>query len=109
MNRRSAGAQPLARPFLFRHAVRVGRAGSREPGRHGKELASRSSKEETGWMEMGMRFLGRMLLTLGLFAAPTALHAQGSWPERPITLIVPYAAGGYTDLVGRLTARYLEK
>ncbi|WP_198164610.1 Bug family tripartite tricarboxylate transporter substrate binding protein [Rhodoplanes sp. Z2-YC6860] len=56
-----------------------------------------------------MRFLGRMLLTLGLFAGPTALHAQGNWPERPITLIVPYAAGGYTDLVGRLTARYLEK
>jgi tripartite-type tricarboxylate transporter receptor subunit TctC len=60
-------------------------------------------------MEMGMRFLGRMVLTLGLFAVPTALHAQGGWPERPITLIVPYAAGGYTDLVGRLTARYLEK
>jgi tripartite-type tricarboxylate transporter receptor subunit TctC len=60
-------------------------------------------------MEKRMRFLGRMVLTLGLFAVPTALHAQGSWPERPITLIVPYAAGGYTDLVGRLTARYLEK
>jgi tripartite-type tricarboxylate transporter receptor subunit TctC len=56
-----------------------------------------------------MRFLGRMLLTLGLFAMPTTLHAQDNWPQRTITLIVPYAAGGYTDLVGRLTARYLEK
>jgi tripartite-type tricarboxylate transporter receptor subunit TctC len=26
-----------------------------------------------------------------------------------MTFIVPYAAGGYTDLVGRLTARYVEK
>ncbi len=56
-----------------------------------------------------MRLLGRMLLTLGVFAMPTASHAQGNWPERPITLIVPYAPGGYTDLVGRLTARYMEK
>jgi tripartite-type tricarboxylate transporter receptor subunit TctC len=60
-------------------------------------------------MEVAMKLLGRMLLTLGLFAAPTALHAQGSWPDRPITLLVPYAPGGYTDLVARLTARYVEK
>jgi len=50
-----------------------------------------------------------MLLTLGLLTAPTVLHAQGSWPDRPITLIVPYAPGGYSDLVGRVTARYMEK
>src|SRR5258706_7053693 len=60
-------------------------------------------------MEDAMKLLGRMLLALGLFAAPTALHAQGSWPDRPITLLVPYAPGGYTDLVARLTARYMEK
>jgi len=56
-----------------------------------------------------MRLLWRMLLTLGLLTAPTVLHAQGSWPDRPITLIVPYAPGGYSDLVGRVTARYMEK
>jgi len=57
-----------------------------------------------------MKLLGRMLLlTLSLLAVPTTLHAQGAWPDRPITLIVPYAPGGYTDLVGRLTARYMEK
>jgi tripartite-type tricarboxylate transporter receptor subunit TctC len=60
-------------------------------------------------MEVAMKLLGRMLLTLGLLAAPTALHAQGNWPDRPITLLVPYAPGGYTDLVARLTARYMEK
>ena len=37
------------------------------------------------------------------------LQAQEAWPSRRITFVVPYAAGGYTDLVGRLTARYLEK
>jgi tripartite-type tricarboxylate transporter receptor subunit TctC len=60
-------------------------------------------------MEVAMKLLGRMLLTLGLLTAPTALHAQGNWPDRPITLLVPYAPGGYTDLVARLTARYMEK
>jgi tripartite-type tricarboxylate transporter receptor subunit TctC len=41
--------------------------------------------------------------------APSMAHAQDGWPNRSITFIVPYAAGGYTDLVGRITARYVEK
>jgi tripartite-type tricarboxylate transporter receptor subunit TctC len=53
--------------------------------------------------------VARLALMLGLALAPVAAPAQGAWPERSITLVVPYAAGGYTDLVGRLTARYLEK
>src|SRR5262245_33346517 len=59
-------------------------------------------------MEVAMKFLGRTLLAFALLAAPTTLNAQ-DWPDRTITLIVPYAPGGYTDLVGRLTARYMEK
>jgi tripartite-type tricarboxylate transporter receptor subunit TctC len=42
-----------------------------------------------------------LLLTPGL--------AQADWPERPVKLVVPYAPGGYTDSVGRITARYMEK
>jgi tripartite-type tricarboxylate transporter receptor subunit TctC len=37
------------------------------------------------------------------------LQAQDAWPVRPITFLVPYGAGGYTDLVARLAARYVEK
>jgi tripartite-type tricarboxylate transporter receptor subunit TctC len=50
-------------------------------------------------------------LAITAFASPVApgvAHAQDAWPSRNITFIVPYAAGGYTDLVGRLTARYVE-
>jgi tripartite-type tricarboxylate transporter receptor subunit TctC len=46
---------------------------------------------------------------VAIVIAPGALQAQEAWPNRAMTFIVPYAAGGYTDLVGRLTARYVEK
>ena len=34
--------------------------------------------------------------------------AHAAWPERPITLIVPWSAGGGTDAVGRVVAAELE-
>jgi tripartite-type tricarboxylate transporter receptor subunit TctC len=50
-----------------------------------------------------------LALSLGIALAPSPLPAQDAWPARPVTFLVPYGAGGYTDLVGRLTARYVEK
>jgi tripartite-type tricarboxylate transporter receptor subunit TctC len=50
-----------------------------------------------------------LVLLLGVALAPSTPQAQEAWPNRAITFIVPYAAGGYTDLVGRLTGRYVEK
>lgn len=41
------------------------------------------------------------LLGLGL---QTATQAQNNWPEKPITLVVPYSAGGPTDVVARVLA-----
>ncbi len=48
------------------------------------------------------------------FAALAALLATGSafaqqYPDRPITLLVPWAAGGGTDATGRIIATLLEK
>ena len=37
------------------------------------------------------------LLSLGIALAPSMLRAQDAWPARPITFVVPYGAGGYTD------------
>ncbi|MDO9712658.1 Bug family tripartite tricarboxylate transporter substrate binding protein [Paracraurococcus lichenis] len=35
--------------------------------------------------------------------------AQDSWPGRPIRMIVPFAPGGVTDSIGRLSAEWLGK
>jgi tripartite-type tricarboxylate transporter receptor subunit TctC len=56
-----------------------------------------------------MKHIARLALLLGVALAPCLVQAQEAWPSRTITFVVPYAAGGYTDLVGRLTARYVEK
>ncbi|HEX7125584.1 MAG TPA: tripartite tricarboxylate transporter substrate binding protein [Thermodesulfobacteriota bacterium] len=44
-------------------------------------------------------------LVLGAWATP----ASAAYPERPVTLIVPWAAGGGTDAVARILAAVLEK
>lgn len=57
----------------------------------------------------------RRALTLGLIACSpvAALRAfaqtqqPGGWPQRAVKLIVPYAAGGSADTLGRLIADYL--
>lgn len=42
----------------------------------------------------------------GLLAAGVLAHAD-SWPNRPVTMVVPFAAGGPTDVVGRIVAQQL--
>jgi tripartite-type tricarboxylate transporter receptor subunit TctC len=59
--------------------------------------------------ENPMKQVAGLALAVGIALAPYVAQAQDAWPTRTITFVVPYAAGGYTDLVGRLTARYVEK
>ncbi len=46
------------------------------------------------------------LLAAGMLVLPTA---RAAWPEKPITLIVAYAAGGGSDMIVRLLAPHLER
>ncbi|MFL6799870.1 MAG: Bug family tripartite tricarboxylate transporter substrate binding protein [Xanthobacteraceae bacterium] len=46
-----------------------------------------------------------MLAVIALcVASPLAPHAEGAWPNRPVTLIVAYPAGSATDAVARTVA-----
>lgn len=51
-------------------------------------------------------------LFLGLLAAATtlvALPAVAAWPERPVTVIVPYPPGGNNDILARLLGPAVER
>src|SRR5580700_9978072 len=47
------------------------------------------------------------MLTAALFAG--AASAQGAYPDHKIRMIVPFAAGGPTDVIGRLVAERLSE
>lgn len=50
----------------------------------------------------------KALVGAGLVAiAPETLVAQGSWPNRPLKMIVPFPVGGTADVLGRLLAQRL--
>jgi tripartite-type tricarboxylate transporter receptor subunit TctC len=42
-------------------------------------------------------------------ALPTVAKAQATYPSRPVRLIVPFAAGGASDVVARLTGQSLSR
>jgi tripartite-type tricarboxylate transporter receptor subunit TctC len=48
------------------------------------------------------------LVALALVAAATTALAQG-WPQRPVKVLVPFAAGGNIDVMGRLAASRLSE
>src|SRR6195256_5069626 len=61
-----------------------------------------------------VKCLFRALVALSvLFAGADAVLSQGAWaegwPNRPIRMIVPYTAGGYTDLMARLVGQKISE
>src|SRR3954465_16072409 len=61
---------------------------------------------------IGMHKIKRTILALavlGAFGNSEAATAQDAYPNRVIKLIVPFAPGGNTDVVGRVTAAYMQQ
>ncbi len=58
---------------------------------------------------MNLRARTALICSLGIIAALVGAPSgkAADYPTRPIKLVVPYAAGGPTDVLGRLGGEYL--
>lgn len=56
--------------------------------------------------KLHLKALCSVLLTVGLLSLPAAAD---EWPTRTVTIVVPFGAGGNTDMMGRLAAKDLSQ
>jgi tripartite-type tricarboxylate transporter receptor subunit TctC len=49
------------------------------------------------------------LVAAALGLAATGAYAQGNYPQRPITMVVPFAAGGPTDVIARIVGDHMSR
>lgn len=55
------------------------------------------------------RLVLALLGTAALGQAAPSAQAQQAWPQRPITMIVPFAAGGPTDVIARIVSDHMSR
>ena len=56
-----------------------------------------------------IRCVAALLVAMGWAAAGPVAQAQATFPNRPIKMIVPYAAGGFSDQASRIIAESMSK
>lgn len=53
--------------------------------------------------------LGSSAAAIGCLAVPSLAHAQGAYPNKPVKLVVGFAPGGPTDILGRVISAGMSK
>ena len=53
-------------------------------------------------MHFGLRLAGAAAAAVALLLTGARVQAQDNYPSRPVQMIIPFAAGGPTDIVGRI-------
>src|SRR5918997_3358029 len=70
-------------------------------------LATENNRRERTNVKIVSTTIAAALAALGL--AATGASAQGNFPSRPITMIVPFAAGGPTDVIARIVSDHMSR
>src|SRR4030088_2801412 len=82
------------------------RANGRSGGTSSKHRASRSIDDIQAGLEIGMRRALAAAVAAAFFLAVPAKAQE--WPQRQVSVVVPFAAGGSTDLVARISAQHMQ-
>src|SRR6218665_284488 len=60
-------------------------------------------------IEMRRKIFQAVVTAAAALPALSCGAAHAAWPDRPVTLVVPWAAGGVTDATARIIGALLEK
>jgi len=69
---------------------------------HPTGMNSTQHREDQRWTHWGARLLSMLFTLLSLGSDVWAADTPQNYPNRPVKMILPYAAGGYTDQISRI-------